>query len=275
MKSLLLVVFCAFTLSAQNAVVSGRIIDGTSAVVPNAAIEIRNTATGVRNATRTNAEGLYVFPPVSPGSYDLNASAPGFSTAQISGMTLETGQSRTVDLTLNPSAVSSSITISDQAPLLTVDRADRGTVVENKFVVSIPLATRNPLLLVTLSAGVVPGNVLTAGDNTASQAQTNEFRINGGRTTTSEILIDGAANTGTYNNQASAIPQVDAVQEFKVNTNPYDSSFGRTGGGVLSYTIKSGTNDFHGSLHEFFQNYLLNANGFNANRARQPRNNVR
>ncbi|MBI4902257.1 MAG: TonB-dependent receptor [Acidobacteria bacterium] len=264
-----------FTALAQNPVVSGRIIDSTGAVVPNANIELRNTATSVRAASRTNAEGLFVFPPVPPGPYELSAAAAGFATAQITGMTLETGQSRTVDLTLNPSAVSSSVTITDQAQLLTMDRADRGTVVENKFVLSIPLATRNPLLLTTLTAGVVPGNVLTAGDNTASQAQTNEFRINGGRTTTSEILIDGAANTGTYNNQASAIPQVDALQEFKVNTNPYDASFGRTGGGVISYTIKSGTNDFHGSLHEFFQHWKLNANGFNANRARQPRNNVR
>lgn len=272
---LILVLLAGSALYGQNAVVSGRITDGTGAVVPAAAIELKNIATGVKLATQTNGEGLFVFPPVSPGTYDLAAGATGFATAQLNGMTLEVGQSRSVNLTLSPGAVSSAVTINDEAPLLTLNKADRGTVVENKFVLSIPLATRNPLLLTTLTAGVVPGNVLVAGDNTASQAQTNEFRINGGRTTTSEILIDGAANTGTYNNQASAIPQVDAVQEFKVNTSPYDASFGRTGGGVVSYTIKSGTNELHGTVHDFFQNYLLNANGFNANRARQPRNNVR
>ena len=148
-------------------------------------------------------------------------------------------------------------------------------MVENQFVTSIPLLTRNPLLLVTMTAGAIgtttPGGGLAAGDNTVSQNQTNFFRINGGRNRSSEILIDGASDTGTYNNQASAIPQVDAVREFKINTNPYDAEFGHTGGGMISFTIKSGTNEFHGSLHEFLQNAVLNANGFNANKAGTPR----
>jgi hypothetical protein len=135
-------------------------------------------------------------------------------------MSLEVGQSRTVNLTLALGPVAESVTVSDVAPLLTTNRADRGTVVENQFLVSIPLPTRNPLLLVTLTAGVIPGNVLVAGDNSQSQNQTNEFRINGGRMQTSEVLIDGASNTMAYNNQVAAIPQVDAIQEFKVNTNP-------------------------------------------------------
>ncbi|MCC6858765.1 MAG: TonB-dependent receptor [Bryobacterales bacterium] len=251
--------------------VSGRVTDSSGAVLPGAALELRNTATNVTLKTSTNAEGLFVFPPVIPGVYDVSAAASGFSTAQLNGMSLEVGQSRTVNLTLTPSPVAESVTISDVAPLLTTNRADRGTVVENQFLVSIPLPTRNPLLLVTLTSGVVPGNVLTAGDNSLSQNQTNEFRINGGRMQTSEVLIDGASNTMTYNNQVAAIPQVDAIQEFKVNTNPYDAEFGHTGGGVISYTIKSGTNSYHGNLHEFLQNQVLNANGFDANRAKQPR----
>ena len=178
-------------------------------------------------------------------------------------------------MTLAPGDVKQSVTVTDVAPLVTTDRADRGTVVENRFVTSIPLLTRNPLLLVTMTAGAIgtttPGGGLAAGDNTVSQNQTNFFRINGGRNRSSEILIDGASDTGTYNNQASAIPQVDAVREFKINTNPYDAEFGHTGGGVISFTIKSGTNEFHGSLHEFLQNAVLNANGFNANKAGTPR----
>ncbi len=259
------------SLWGQNAVVSGRITDSSGAVIPGASVELQNSATGVRVRTQTNAEGLFVFPPVSPGGYEISAAAAGFATALVKGMTLEVGQSRTVNLTLTPSAVSESVTVNDAAPLLTLTRADRGTVVENQFVLSIPLNTRNPLLLVTLTAGVVPGNVLIPGDNTASQAQTNEFRVNGGRSSTTEVLIDGASNNGTYNNQVSAIPQVDAIQEFKVNTNPYDAEFGHTGGGVISYTIKSGTNGFHGNLHEYLQNYHLDANGFNANKARQAK----
>jgi len=216
--SLVLFLLCGLPVWGQNAVVSGRVTDSSGAVLPGAALELRNTATNVTLKTSTNAEGLFVFPPVIPGVYDVSAAASGFSTAQLNGMSLEVGQSRTVNLTLTPSPVAESVTISDVAPLLTTNRADRGTVVENQFLVSIPLPTRNPLLLVTLTSGVVPGNVLTAGDNSLSQNQTNEFRINGGRMQTSEVLIDGASNTMTYNNQVAAIPQVDAIQEFKVNT---------------------------------------------------------
>jgi hypothetical protein len=252
-------------------VVSGRVTDSSGAVLPGASLELRNTATNVKLKTSTNAEGLFVLPPVIPGVYDISAAAAGFSTAQLNGMSLEVGQSRTVNLTLALGPVAESVTVSDVAPLLTTNRADRGTVVENQFLVSIPLPTRNPLLLVTLTAGVIPGNVLVAGDNSQSQNQTNEFRINGGRMQTSEVLIDGASNTMAYNNQVAAIPQVDAIQEFKVNTNPYDAEFGHTGGGVISFTIKSGTNSYHGNLHEFLQNQVLNAAGFDANRAGQPR----
>lgn len=259
------------TLWAQNAVVSGRVTDTSGGVIPNASVELINRATQVKSPTVTNAEGIYIFPSVSPGVYAITAGIMGFSNSRVDSVTLEVGQSRTINLELKPGDVSQSVSVNDEAPLITTDRGDRGTVVENQFVTSIPLATRNPLLLLTLSAGVVPGSRSDYGDNTTSQSATNVFRINGGRTTTNEILIDGASNTGTYNNQASAIPQVDAVQEFRVNTNPYDAELGHTGGGIVSYTIKSGTNDLHGNLHEFLQNQILNADGFNANKAGQAR----
>ena len=141
-------------------------------------------------------------------------------------------------------------------------------MVENQFLKSIPLNTRNPLFLLNLTPGVTTGRL--AGDNTASQSTTNNFRINGGRGGTNEILIDGAANTGTYNNQVSAIPQVDAVQEFKVNTSPYAPEFGRTGGGLISFAIKSGANQLHGSAHEFLRNSVLDSNGLSPTAPASP-----
>ena len=260
---------------AQNAVVSGRVTDTSGGVIGSVDVDLTNRATQVKLASVTNSEGIFIFPSVPPGTYEVNARMTGFNATRIESVTLEVGQSRTLNMTLSAGDVKQSITVNDVAPLVTTDRADRGTVVENQFVASIPLITRNPLLLVTMTAGAIgtttPGGGLAAGDNTVSQNQTNFFRINGGRNRSSEILIDGASDTGTYNNQASAIPQVDAVREFKINTNPYDAEFGHTGGGVISFTIKSGTNEFHGSMHEFLQNAILNANGFNANRAGTPR----
>ena len=114
-------------------------------------------------------------------------------------MTLEVGQYKTVNMTLTPGDVKQSVTVTAEASLVTTDRADRGTVVENQFVNSIPLLTRNPLLLVTMTAGAIgtatPGSGLSSGDNTVSQNQTNFFRINGGRNRSSEIMIDGARVT--------------------------------------------------------------------------------
>jgi len=273
-RSAILLFACA-TGFAQNAVVSGRVTDSSGGVIPNVAVELINNATQIKSPTMTNGEGIFVFPSVSPGAYEVNARAAGFAASHIDSVTLEVGQSKTLNITLTPGDIKQSVTVTDVTPLITTNRADRGTVVENQFVTSIPLLTRNPLLLVTMTAGAIgtttPGGGLVAGDNTVSENQTNFFRINGGRNRSNEILIDGAADTGAYNNQAAAIPQVDAVQEFKINTNPYDAELGHTGGGIISYTIKSGTNDLHGNLHEFLQNAVLNANGFNANKAGTPR----
>jgi len=271
MSCRLLACACAVVLplAAQNPVVSGRVTDPSDAVVPGARIEIANRTTGIRNTAVSNAEGYYVLPPQPPGVYDFLCSAAGFSATRLEAVTLEVGQSRTVNFALRPGEVRESVTVTDVAPLLTTNRPDRGAVVENKFVTSIPLNLRNPMLLLTLVPGVTTG--LNAGLNLRSQSTTNNFRINGGRGSTSEVLIDGAANTVSYNNQVAAIPQVDAIQEFKVNTSPYAAEFGRTGGGVVSFSIRSGTNTLHGSMHEFLRNSVLDANGFNANRAGQPR----
>ncbi|HET6962779.1 MAG TPA: carboxypeptidase-like regulatory domain-containing protein, partial [Terriglobia bacterium] len=266
---------CQTPVWGQNAVVSGRVIDTSGGVIQSVTVELTNLATQVKLPTVTNEEGIFIFPSVPPGAYQVSAGITGFNTNRIDSVTLEVGQSKTLNFTLTTGDVKESMTVTDTTPLITVDRADRGTVVENQFVTSIPLLTRNPLLLVSMTSGAIgtttPGSGLNAGDNTVSQNQTNFFRINGGRNRSSEILIDGASDTGTYNNQAGAIPQVDAVQEFKINTNPYDAQLGHTGGGVISFTTKSGTNEFHGSLREFLQNAVLNANGFNANRAGTPR----
>jgi Carboxypeptidase regulatory-like domain/TonB dependent receptor/TonB-dependent Receptor Plug Domain len=254
-----------FPLLAQNPTISGRVTDSSGAVVPGAEVQVKNLSTAVLNTTITNAEGYFVLPPVPPGAYDVVASGAGFRESRVDAVRLEIGQSRTINFQLQPGEIRETITITDVAPLITSSRADRGAVVENKFITSIPLNVRNPYLLLQTVPGVSTGRL--AGDNTASQSTTNNFRINGGRGSTSEILIDGAANTGTYNNQVSAMPQLDAVQEFRVNTSPYAAEFGRTGGGVVSFSIKSGTNDFHGTFHEFLRNSVLDAAGFNSNRA--------
>ncbi len=273
LQLLWVLVLSTCALWAQNAAVSGSIVDSSGASIPKAKVTVRNLATNVAVATTTNSQGLFFLPPVAPGTYQLTATATGFSEAEVNNLLLEVGQQRTVTLKLEPGQIKQTISVEAAAPLLNVQSADRGSVVENQFLKSIPLNVRNPMLLLTLAPGVTGG--LNAGINTASQSTTNNFRINGGRGATNEILIDGASNTGTYNNQVSAMPQVDSIQEFKVNTSPYAPEFGRTGGGVISFAMRSGTNNLHGTLHNFLRNSVLDSNGFNANRAGLPRRTFR
>jgi hypothetical protein len=266
---------CCAPVWAQNAVVSGRVTDSSGAVVPNATVELTRRTTQVKSTTVTNAQGLFVYPSVVPGTYDITASLLGFTTSRIEAVKLEVGQSKTLDFTLTPGKVNQTVNVVDRAPLVTSDRADVGTVVENQFIESIPLLTRNPLLLGYITPGTIgtatPGGGLTAGDNTVSENQTNYFSINGGRERTADLLIDGATDTAEYNVQAAAIPQMESLREFKIITDPYDVEIGHTGGGIMSYTLKSGTNDFHGTVWEYLQNQVLDANGFNGDKAGTPK----
>ena len=268
----LLLAACAW---AQSASLSGRVIDASSAAIASAEIDVRNLSTQNRFTINVNQEGYFLVPALSPGPYSVSATAPGFATARLDRLMLEVGQTRSLDLQLQPSAVVESIQVVDSSPLLETTRADRGAVVENRFVLSIPLNVRNPFQLVNLTPGVTGGGLATsynvAGTNTVSQTQTNSWRINGGKANTTEVLLDGATNIQAYANQAAAVPQVDAIQEFRANTTPYSPEFGRTSAGVISFAMRSGTNTFHGTAHEFLRNSVLDANGFNANRAGRPR----
>ncbi len=164
------------------------------------------------------------------------------------------------------------MTVNATAPELVTDQPDRGNVIESAFVQNTPLNVRNPLQLVNFAQGVtsfVYGNGITSsGQNDTSQAFTNTFRINGGKLSTTESLLDGGANTTLYDYNAVAdVPQVDAIQEFKVLTTAYAPEWGRTSGGVVTFATRSGTNQYHGSVFEYLRNSALDANGFNADTA--------
>jgi len=167
---------CQTPVWGQNAVVSGRVTDTSGGVIQSVTVELTNRATQVKLPTVTNEEGIFIFPSVPPGSYEVSAGITGFNTSRIDSVTLEVGQSKTLNFTLTTGDVKESLTVTDATPLITTVRADRGTVVESQFVTSIPLLTRNPLLLVSMTAGAIgtttPGSGLSAGDNTVSQNQT-------------------------------------------------------------------------------------------------------
>jgi hypothetical protein len=259
--------------TAQDATLSGRVLDSSGAAVPAAAVSLASDATRLTAGTVTNGEGVFRFTSQRPGAYSLAVALPGFSSVRLDGIRLEVGDNRTVKIELQPSQQQESVTVTAEETPLSLVRADRSVVVEHEFVTSIPLNIRNPLAMINNAVGVTPASA-SSGSNVASQSQTNTFRINGAKASTTDILLDGAANTTAYANQAAAIPQVDAIEEFRVLTSAYAPEYGRTSGGMALFGLRSGTNRFRGTMHEFLRNEALDANGFNANRAQQPRPNL-
>ena len=265
----LLIAFLAVTLAhAQSSVLSGHITDSSGASVVGATVTLHNSATGITLTASTNNDGYYLFPPVEPGSYSLHATGATFAESTVTDLRLEVSGTRSIDVVLKPvQAAAQTVTVAATAPELIVDRPDRGNVIESQFVQNTPLNIRNPLQLVNFAQGVTAYSS-DSGNNDSSESLTNTFRINGGKLATTESLLDGAANTTLYDfNAVADVPQVDAVQEFKVLTTAYAPEWGRTSGGVVNFATASGTNQFHGSIFEYLRNSALDANGFNADAA--------
>jgi hypothetical protein len=260
---------------AQEASLGGRVVDASGGAVPGATVVLTSTATAVASETVTNGEGLFNFPSAPPGLYSVKATLTGFSTATVDDVRIETGESRSLVIPLQPGQLAETVVVEGAgATPLMARRSERNVVVEHTFVQSVPLNVRNPLFMILGTVGVTPLDART-GDNTFTQSATNSFQINGGKASTSDMQIDGAANLVSYLNQAAAFPSVDAVEELRVVTSAYAPEYGRSSGGVSQFTTRSGTNRWHGSGHEFFRDDQMDATGFNANRAGQPKPDIR
>jgi hypothetical protein len=242
--------------------------DSTGAVVPNALVLIANKNTGQARTGRTGSEGEYQAPFLPVGDYSVAVEAPGFKRATVAQFTLQVDQNATVRITLSPGDVVETVEVREATPLLESDTSSLGQVIENRKILDLPLNGRNAFAL-----GLLAGNttqVFGMGTNLP-------FIAGGGRFSANEVLLDGIDNNTTVTagaigrNGVALLPSVDAVQEFKVKTNAFSAEFGHAAGAVVSATIKSGTNDFHGTVFEFLRNDKLDANNFFTNAAGLPK----
>ena len=265
-RSLLLIAFAVAALFAQveQATVTGTVTDQSGAVVPGAKVVVENTATGVAARTETNSEGNYRVPYLHPGIYDVSVESQGFQKARVAKINLTVGLIATIDVKLEIGAVANEIRVEANAVLLEQQSSSLGSVVSGRQLTELPLMGRSPYALVNLAPGVVP-----AGNEGTGPI------INGGRSNTSEVLLDGAETRNSTTNDIAYRPPLEAVQEFKVITNGFSSEYGRSGAGVLTVATRSGTNTLHGSLYEFLRNEKLNANPWANNRTGQPRTMLR
>jgi hypothetical protein len=244
-----------------TASLEGTVIDPSGSGVPDASVQIQNTATGVTVTVHTSTIGHYVAPSLQPGGpYTILVDVKGFKKAVRSGISLDVNQQATVDIPLQIGSPSQTVEVTGEAPLLEASSAAIGQVVDNRSIVNLPLNQRNAYSLVFL----VPG---TTGA-VSYQYNSANISINGGRPGSTDILVDGIPSSPPAVNpiQSFAVfPSVDAVQEFKVQTNGYSAEFGRSGGGIINLIYKSGTNNFHGSAFEFLRNSDLDSNNFFSN----------
>lgn len=270
------VVFLFFALALPVAAqtttgtVTGIVTDAAGAAVPQATVRLSSEATGFSQAVTTTADGAYVFPLVSPGTYQITIEHQGFQRF-VRSFALAVAQQARIDAELTVGQVSESVVVSASAVLLEATSSNLGQVVTNRQVTELPLNGRNPFALAALTPGVTPlgsfGVGLTGGRGAAQSAGVNNFTANGGMTGANEILLDGIPITVCCQGQPALIPTIDTTEEFKVQTNTSPAEFGRTSGAILNILTKSGTNQFHGSLYEFFRNEKLDAANFFLNRA--------
>jgi hypothetical protein len=262
----LLTLCSPFALAQQEtATITGEVRDANGGAVPKATITVTNVGTNINVRSETNEQGSYTVPNLRPGNYTVTVEKQGFSRTIRSGLTLQVNQVARVDIAMKISGVEETVEISGGAPLLESETSSRGAVIDQKKIVDLPLNGRDYNQLALLSPGVLSGT-----PRMASIGFKGAINVNGNRLFMNVFLLDGVDNISYSNsfrgdNVQVVQPSIEALQEFKIQTNAYSAEFGRSAGAVVNATIKSGTNNFHGSVYEFLRNDALDASNFFAN----------
>jgi hypothetical protein len=236
--------------------ITGIVSDPTGAVIPGATVIVTETATGVRTLAFTTETGNYTVGPLKIGIYEVVVEKEGFKRAIARGIQLSAQDRRRVDFVLELGQITESVTATAVAPLLETESASVSHIVEQQAIRQLPLNSRNYQTLALLAAGTVPAIV--------TRDQAGGFNSHGQAAYENNFIVDGVDNNSygfAFEDRKAqvVIPSLDAVQEFKVETSNYSAEFGRMGGAVMNVSIKSGTNQLHGSLYEYLRNDIWDA----------------
>jgi len=249
----------------------GTVTDTTGAAIPNATVTLTNIGTNEKTTVQSDGSGNYRFVELLPAAYKVEVSADGFKGFSRSPIPVQVDNTVRVDTPLEAGAKTETVIVTTQPPLLQTDSGTLGSEINGELVQQMPLNGRNTMNLIALVPGVVPQGAtsgsasMNQGNHTNNQGWGN-YQIGGGIAGQSAEYVDGAT-VDVYQNFVALIPTQDAVQEFKVSTNAVSAEFGRFAGGVVEMSTKSGTNDIHGTVYEYFRNNVLNANDFFSNNA--------
>lgn len=242
----------------------GSVRDASGAVIPGATITIVNQDTGFRREAAVDGNGEFELPYVPLGNYTVQCKARGFKSVDRTGVNLQVDQKARIDFTLSVGDVTETITVEEAAPLVKTASSEFGEVVQKRAVQELPLNGRNYVQLVHLTAGVTTGqqggNIEGAG--AFVPRGTGSFNANGQRGQNNNFLVDGIDNNEAWINTTILQPSVEATNEFKVYTANAPAEFGRSSGGIVNVQIRSGTNEFHGSVYNYLRNSSLDARDF-------------
>jgi hypothetical protein len=235
--------------------ITGIAVDASGAALPAVTVTAVNESTKISTSTITNEQGHYVITPLRVGRYTLTAELPGFKKEVRSGIVLQIQERLKIDFRLQVGEIAQEIAVTAQTPLLETETANLGQVIDEHTIENLPLNGRNFIELALLSAGALPSLRTVQRDN---------FVANGNRPIQNSYILDGMDNkahiTGFDNSSAlTHKPSVDAIQEFKVQTSTFSAEYGQGAGAVVNATIKSGTNEVHGTVFEFHRNSALDA----------------
>lgn len=264
---LFVLALCASTAYAQfdTAVILGTVRDAKGGPVAGATVTAENKATGISATAKTDDDGNYLFPTLRIGTFRISAAQQGFANAVAEDVRLTVTARQRVDLTLQVQSVSETVNVVEVTPLLETDNSSKGQVIQARQITELPVLGRTYSSFALLSPGVRESNSSNSGS--VAFRREGAYNVNGLRSVFNNFVLDGVDNNfyGTTNqgfsNQAVQ-PSPDSVAEFRMMVNTYSAEFGRTGGAVMNAASRSGTNSFHGTLWNFFQNNRLNATGF-------------
>ena len=276
---LLLIAIAASVAVAQTnrGGITGNVTDSTGAVVPNASVTITNLGTNETRKLSTNAQGSFLQENLDPVNYSVAVEAAGFKKGVISNVKVDTSSVTTANVVLQPGSVNTEVNVTDTASLVNTESGALGQTITQRMLTDTPLPNRSVLDL-AVTVGNVSGDVGTEDPQLGSSAPPlpgYNLQINGGRAGSTTLLADGVNNTGVGLARESVAFSPESVQEITVQTNAFDAEYGKTGGGVISVTTKSGTNSYNGMLLWYLRNPATNAAPFTLATVNRPVNNLR
>ncbi len=243
--------------TAGQAQLNGTVKDPSGSVIVKATVSLRNQDTNFVYTTTTNGDGYYILANVSPGTYELSAEFTGFGKAVQKDVVLRVAQIATIDISLRVAAASEVVEVKTEAPLIEPSRTEVSQVVATEQIQALPISGRLFTDFALLSPGVTTGRISL--QSTFTDPTTTRISFGGQRDLSNSVTVDGGDNINSATGSQRATPSQEAVSEFRVVNNSFGAEYGRALGGIVNIVTKSGTNEVHGSVYEYFQNNALNA----------------